>query len=244
MPIFPLEAGLTASLWDLFSSEGPSEIALEVLLRQLPAEDPRVKHFQAQTAQGGTQAWWPRRTPGADFGLVTSDDDRGVAGILAVVEVKSGAATNWPYMPARLEGLPGPVAESIRASYRRDSDDIRVCQADLYRAWKWWKDADGVELKEPDMALWLLFDARGREPRVAFEGASNPEAWLTVDLKRFARDLRESRTRPELTQQHQDSIAVVLWHVSQAPANRSREAEVTSPAVGERPPLSDIGVDG
>jgi hypothetical protein len=242
MPNFPLEAGLTASLWDLFSVEGAPIVAMGALLAQLPAEDPRVQRMVQQPERG---VWWPRRSPGADLAIITRDDEHGVAEILAVIEVKAGAQTNWPAKAtaAVLPPLDGTTAEEITADYfggSRSSYD-NMSQADLYRSRQWWRSADGISLHDPEAALWLLFDSQGRTVDEAFADASRPSAWISIDLKRFADDLRTAKQAGELTDREQDSVAVVLWHIDQAPPRRRPASpEVPKEAEDERPTVAGV----
>ena len=233
MTLFPLEAGLSASLWDLFSAGGPSAVAMEALGRQLPSDDPRVERLKSSIEAHGSRAWLPRRAPGADLALVTPDNSEGVADVLAVIEIKAAAQTHWPLKSsaASLPQLSGDVASAITAEYFGGSHDFRdkICQVDLYRSRRWWRESDGIALDSPEAALWLLFDTKGRTVDEAFELASRPSAWISVDLKLFAAHLRELRRNRPLTEQQQDMIAVVLWHIYQAPGINLPVADEIAP---------------
>lgn len=217
---FPLEAGTTRALWDLFGSTGPWQVALEALTEQLPDGDPRVKAFAAR-AGAGIMAMVPRTRPCPDLTLVTPAAAGEISDILAVIEVKTGAATHWPSQSgaARLDLLPGAAAEDI-VRYYEDPDRAswtNMCQADVYRSRKWWKKKDLVRMEDPEEALWLLFDSEGRATETAFSESARSDAWIAIDLKRFAARLRELRPVRALTDAHRDTIAVVLWHIDQAP---------------------------
>lgn len=244
MTLFPLEAGLTASLWDLFAADGPSGLAMEALGRQLPPDDSRVARLRSSIELNGSRAWLPRRAPGADLALVTVDNDAGIADVLAIIEIKAGAPTNWP-SNSSAEALPqlsGSVAHSISADYVRDSLDaaINICQADLYRSRQWWTPDDGIKLDDPEEALWLLFDTKGRTVEDAFKNASMPSAWLSIDLKLFAAHLRELRHFMPISEQQNDTVAVVLWHIDQAPGPNRQAATFVAPPAIRRPSTDQI----
>lgn len=239
VPNFQLEAGLTASLWDLFSSEGAPDAAMDALRDQLPLDDPRVRRL----AEEGGRVWWPRRSPGPDLALITEDDENGVAEMLAVIEVKAGAATNWPSTAsaAPLDTLPGTVSAAITQDYfgGHRTDEEFMSQADLYRSRRWWRESDGIALSDPDQALWLLFDTHGRSVEDAFRGASCPDAWIAIDLERFADRLEEIRRARDLTGSERDCIAVVRWHVAQA---LGRPLTGAGPTVGQIEEKEDAAV--
>lgn len=231
---FPLEAGTTRALWDLFGSTGPWQVALEALAEQLPAEDPRVKAFVAK-AGAGIMAMVPRTKPCPDLLLVTPAAAAEVSDILAVIEVKTGAYTHWPSQTgaANLDMLPGPVARDI-VRYYEDPDRAswtNMCQADVYRSREWWKKKNLIRMEDPEEALWLLFDSEGRTTGAAFSESARSDAWIAIDLKRFAARLRELRPVRALTDSHRDTIAVVLWHIDQAPGT---DITVTTSAVPAR----------
>ncbi|WP_248763905.1 hypothetical protein [Pseudarthrobacter sp. SSS035] len=244
---FLLEAGLTASLWDLFAGAGPVQTAMKALHHQLPNDDadPRVRKFRERVERHGSQAWLPRRAPGSDLALVAPDDEDGIADVLAFVEVKANAATNWPLRSTAfaLPPLSGPVAAAISDEYFGDlpKAGVRMCQSDLYRSRKWWSEKDGIRLCDPDDVLWLLFDTRGRPPEEAFEGATHPGAWHTIDLKLFAAHLRELRPVMPLSAAHHDTIAVVLWHIDQAAGKKWEVTTTISPEPPRRPSVDEIG---
>ncbi|MCI2958421.1 hypothetical protein MN032_12025 [Agromyces atrinae] len=232
MTLYPLEAGLTAALWDLFSADGPSEIAIDALERQLDGDDLRVRNFLSSVREHGSRAWLPRRSPGADLAVIGPDDEFGVASILAVIEIKAAAKANYPLLSTAesLDELEGSsVASSIVASQSESRADpgANLSQLDLYRSRKWWKDSDGVRLDRPDSALWLVFDSRGRTIDKAFRGTVQANAWTAVNLHQYADDLRGLRERAKLSRNHDDAIAVVLWHIDQAPGgNRTPEGQI------------------
>lgn len=246
MTTFQLEAGLTASLWDLFASDGPVQVAMTALHRQLPQEeaDPRVRKFREKVERRGSRAWLPRRVPGSDLALVTPDDENGFADVLAFVEVKANAGTNWPLRSsaAALPALSGSVAEAITEAHFGEAAGTgdAICQSDLYRSRQWWTDKDGIRVSDPDEVLWLLFDTRGRMSKEAFYLASDPDAWLPIDLKLFAAHLRELRPLMPLSEAQRDTIAVVLWHIDQA-AGENREVTTTmSPRPAAKPSIDEI----
>jgi hypothetical protein len=241
MPLFPLEVGLTAALWDLFAHSGvPSTV--DVMIRQLDQDDPRVRNFKARRAHSGSGAWFPRRSPGADLAIISPDDESQIADVLAFIEVKAAAQTNWPDRTTaeRLAPLNDAVATAILQDYAVGplSTSSSICQADVYRSRKWWSDSDGVRVEDANEVLWLLLDSRGRHPKEAFRHASRSDAWLTIDLHVFARDLREYRSGTDLSEGERDIIAVVLWHIDQSP----HRSETTEPNVqsDERPKLSEL----
>lgn len=246
MTTFPLEAGLTASLWDLFAADGPARLAMTALHRQLPKEeeDPRVRKFREKVDRHGSRAWLPRRAPGSDLALVTPDDETGFADVLAFIEVKANAGTNWPLRAsaAALPPLCGSVAEAITEAYfgtaAAAGDDI--CQSDLYRSRQWWTNKDGIRVSDPDEVLWLLFDTRGRTSEDAFYKASNPGAWLSIDLKVFAAHLRELRPLIPLSDAQRDTTAVVLWHIDQSAGDNWDVTTTVVPRASKRPSIDEI----
>ncbi|WP_167046287.1 hypothetical protein [Salinibacterium sp. ZJ454] len=247
MSNFQLEAGLTLALWDLFSAEGPNRVANEALLRQLPLDDARVQRFRTRVEQHGTRAWVPRVKPCPDLTLLGPDDDGQVADILAVIEVKARAETHWPprTVVESLAPLEDAVAKAIQDDYQVGARSRRIgaCQSDVYRAWKWWAKEEtniGVRLERPDEVLWLLFDTRGRTTEKAFSDSSAPGAWLSVDLKLFAAHLRELRTVRALTDAQRDAIAVVLWHVQEAPGKDHDVTTSIKAEQGLRPALLNM----
>ena len=211
---FQLEAGLSRAIWDLFSQEGPQDLAFTALLEQLPSDNPSVKRFASRLGDG-VLAWIPPASPGPDLCFLSEDRDN--SEILAVVEVKVNASANDLYLKtgAGLAPLPGAEADVINHAYFKDGYDPKggMRQTDLYRSRAWWKPKNQVWMADPAEVLWMVFDANGRSTFDAVGGVLS-EAWLPVDLRAFAVKLRELRAVTELSQKHHDAIAVVLWHIN------------------------------
>lgn len=247
MTNFPLEAGLTAALWDLFAFDGPVDLALACLYRQLPLEDLRVQHFKNAVKTRQSRAWWPRSAPCPDLAIITPSNAEGISDVLAVIEIKARAATNWSYLStaAVLPELPGAVASDTTAAYfgKSPRDPEKITQTDLYRSRQWWHARDEVDLIDPDQVLWLLFDTRGRTATDALRESYAPDAWLSIDLKVFAANLRESRSTTPLTAAHHDTIAVVLWHIDQAPGGNLATVTPDVPRPATSPSVDDIAMD-
>lgn len=243
---FQLEVGLTLSLWDLFGSTGPCELALETLARCLPSDNPRVARF-LERAGRRVMSMAPRRPPCPDLALVTVAPDDERSEILAIIEVKTGAGPNWPLQSSavKLEQLDGPVAAEITDFYFGEDPGwigMTMCQTDLYRSRNWWHPSDMVFWGNPDEVLWLIFDSYGRNPADTFSDSARPDEWLTVDLKLFAEHLRELRASMILTKEHQDTVAAVLWHLDRAPSPIRAVAELPQAEEKLQGPLDEPAI--
>lgn len=239
---FPLEAGLTLSLWDLFASTGPRDMAFSALHEQLPADDPLAVKFRKETASG-TMVWLPGGRTGADLAIVSEEDAAGISDVLAVIEVKANASANDSTCANALtfEVLPGEIAGEITAHYFGEDKNPGgyIRQSDMYRSRSWWRETD-IRMQDPDQVLWLLFDTRGRTSEVAL-GGLRPDLWLPVDLKLFAARLREMRPVTPMTDAQQDLVAVVLWHIDQAPGTNVEVSTTIAAPIAVRPSTDEIG---
>lgn len=224
-PQFALEAGLTRALWDLFKATGPQQVALGALASAIEPRDSRVDDFERKVADSPTRAWLPERAPSADLAIITPDNKHGVADILAVIEIKAGAPVNRPrrtwFADQRFDD---PVARRIWDLHDIGEPEWNLPQIDLYRSRRWWNDSDGVQIEDPGAVLWLVFDTLGRPAGEIFDDATTAfegeRVWRDVRVRKFAAALGAARTSGALSEQHRDTIAVVLWHLDLAPGMR------------------------